>query len=139
MEAKLVKVLIEAVTTFFAIAALAIQTPALASNLVESTPEANAIVTQGAEVGPQIDLRFSEPISLNLSNFVVVGPRGHHLTTTIGQDLNDKSLVFVSIWDQIVPGKYTVLWQTASSGNGTGSHGSYVFTVKYARAADKPK
>ena len=115
------------------------RTPALA-NLISSTPDANAIVTQGAEVGPQIDLQFSEKVEINRSRFVVVGPKGRHLTTTIGQDVNDKSLVFISIWNEIFPGKYTVDWQTASpERRGIGSHGSFTFTVKYAKAADKPQ
>jgi copper resistance protein C len=95
---------------------------------VSSTPEANATVLQGAAVGPQINLQFSERVDLNLSRFAVRGPRGH-MTATVGQDLNDKTVVFVSLWNTIVPGKYTVEWQIQSSDKHR-SHGSFSFMVK---------
>jgi copper resistance protein C len=107
----------------------ALGSPTMArAGLVSSTPEANATVLQGAAIGQQIDLQFSEQVDLNLSKFAVRGSRGH-MTTTVGQDINDKTVVFVSLWSTIVPGKYTVEWQIRSSDKHR-SHGSFTFTVK---------
>jgi len=83
-------------TATISVVVTALGSPTMArADLVSSTPEANATVPQGAAIGQQIDLQFSERVDLNLSKFVVRGPRGH-MTTTVGQDVNDKTVVFVS-------------------------------------------
>jgi methionine-rich copper-binding protein CopC len=112
-----------------AVAALAVASalsgPALAAtNLVSSTPDANATVT---ERPLQLDLQFSEGVVLGRSSFSVIGPRGR-VRTTIGIDLNDKAHVFVSFWDPLPPGHYTVSWHVGSAGGG--GNGSYSFSVK---------
>jgi methionine-rich copper-binding protein CopC len=114
------------------VVATAFGSPGIArAGLVSSTPEANATVTQGAAVGPQINLHFSEKIDLSRSTFAVIGPRGR-MMTTVGQDVNDKTVVFVSLWNQVLSGKYTIRWQTVSTGRQR-SHGSFTFTVKLGR------
>src|SRR5579862_1268835 len=82
------------------------QCPALAS-LTSSSPDANSnIALSSARIVNQIDLRFSEDINIYASKFVVIGPHGH-LFTTIGQDINTKSVIFLSLWSTIFPGRYT--------------------------------
>ena len=106
--------------------------PALA-DLASSSPDANATVSlHDARIVDQIDLRFSEDINLYASRFTVIGPHGR-LFTTIGQDINVKSVVFLSLWDEIFPGRYTVHWQAISSSRHRIS-GSLIFTVS-AKAA----
>jgi hypothetical protein len=43
--------------------------------------------------------------------------------------LFDRSLVFISIWNQIFPGRYTVRWHEFSSKKG-GGYGTFTYTVK---------
>jgi methionine-rich copper-binding protein CopC len=101
--------------------------PALA-DLTSSSPDANSIISlHDARIVNQIDLRFSEDINLDGSRFAVIGPHGH-LFTTIGQDINVKSVVFLSLWKEVFPGRYTVQWQTIST-NKHRSRGSLTFTV----------
>jgi methionine-rich copper-binding protein CopC len=100
--------------------------PAIAAaNLVSSTPEADADVS---ERPLQIDLQFSEAIVLGRSTFVVSGPRGR-VRTTVGVDVNDKSHVFVSFWEPLAPGHYTVTWHVATAGADS-ADGSYSFSIK---------
>ena len=106
--------------------------PALA-DLTSSSPDANSTVSLlDARIVNQVDLRFSEDINLYASRFVVVGPHGR-LFTTIGQDINVKSVVFLSLWNEIFPGRYTVHWQTISTSKHRSS-GSLTFNVA-AKAA----
>jgi len=101
--------------------------PALA-DLTSSSPDANSTVSlRDARIINQIDLRFSEDINLYGSRFAVIGPHGH-LFTTIGQDINVKSVVFLSLWKEVFPGRYTVKWQTISTSKHRSS-GSLSFTV----------
>jgi methionine-rich copper-binding protein CopC len=78
-------------------------------------------------------LRFSEDINLYGSWFAVIGPHGH-LFTTIGQDINVKSVVFLSLWNEVFRGRYTVQWHTISTSKHRNS-GSLTFTVS-TKAAD---
>jgi copper resistance protein C len=95
------------------------------ADLVSSTPESNAVVAAGPH---QVDLKFSEGIELKLSKITVRGPKGR-MTTTVGLDQNDKSFVFVSFWDALAPGKYTVDWHVVSSDKHK-THGTFTFSVK---------
>jgi len=113
-----------------AMAALAIAStlsgPAVAAtNLVSGSPEANAEVS---ERPLQIDLQFSEAIVLGRSTIVVSGPRGR-VRTTVGLDVNDQTNVFVSFWEPLAPGHYTVTWHVASAAADS-ADGSYSFSVK---------
>jgi hypothetical protein len=106
--------------------ASALSGPALAATtLVSSTPDANADVS---ERPLQIDLKFSEVIVLGQSRFAVTGPRGR-VRTTVGVDQNDKAHVFVSFWDPLRPGRYTVSWHVVSA-TANAADGSYTFSVK---------
>src|SRR5579872_1482881 len=88
--------------------------PALA-DVTSSSPDANSTVSlHDARIVNQIDLRFSEDISLYASRFAVIGLHGR-LFTTIGQDINVKSVIFLSLWNTVFPGRYTVQWQTMST------------------------
>ncbi len=98
------------------------------ADLTSSSPDANSIVSlRDARIINQIDLRFSEDIVLYASRFTVIGPHGH-LFATIGQDINVKSVVFLSLWKEVFPGRYTVQWQTISTSKHRSS-GSLSFTV----------
>jgi methionine-rich copper-binding protein CopC len=117
-----------AVVAAMIVPALGAARPALA-DLVSSSPEANSSVDlRSARIVSQIDLRFAEEIDVKSSRFSVLGPKGR-LFTTIGQDNNNKSVIFISLWSSILPGRYIVQWQTASPGKKP-DHGSLVFTVK---------
>jgi methionine-rich copper-binding protein CopC len=96
-----------------------------AADLVSSMPEADADVT---ERPLQIDLQFSEAIVLARSTFVVSGPRGR-VRTTVGVGVSDKTLVFVSFWEPLAPGHYTVTWHVATA-SADSADGSYSFSVK---------
>ena len=113
-----------------AMAALAVAStlsvPAMAAaDLVSSTPEADAEIS---ERPLQIDLQFSEAVVLGRSTFAVSGPRGR-VRTTVGLDINDKTHVFVSFWEPLAPGHYTVTWHVTSAGTDR-ADGSYGFSVK---------
>jgi methionine-rich copper-binding protein CopC len=108
-----------------AVAAAASAPAFAATSLVSTTPEANATVTESPQ---QIDLRFSEGIVIGQSSFLVTGPRGP-VRTTVGVDLNDKAHVFVSFWDRLSPGRYTVTWHVTSAAAAR-ADGSYSFSVK---------
>ncbi len=92
--------------------------------LVASTPDANAVVT---ERPMQVDLQFSEKV--RVITVLVSGPGGRRVTATVGVDQNDTSQVFVSFWDTLRPGTYSVQWNVLSADNQR-ADGSYSFTVK---------
>ena len=100
--------------------------PAIAAaSLVSSNPEVNAAVTERLQ---QIDLTFSEDIEIARSAISVAGPRGA-VRTTLGQYPRQKSIVLVSLWNTLGPGRYTVNWHVRSIGKGV-SHGVLTFAVK---------
>jgi methionine-rich copper-binding protein CopC len=96
-----------------------------AASLVSSSPDANASITERLQ---QIDLTFSEDIDIARSTISVAGPRGA-ARTTLGQYPRQKSIVLVSLWNTLGPGKYTVNWHVKSVGKGV-SHGIFTFAVK---------
>ena len=96
-----------------------------AASLVSSNPEPDAAITDRLQ---QIDLTFSEDINIARSAITVAAPRGT-VRTTLGQYLGQKSIVLVSLWNTLGPGKYRVNWRVGTAGKGMG-HGVLTFTVK---------
>ena len=96
-----------------------------AASLVSSSPEADASITERLQ---QIDMTFSEDIEIAASAISVAGPRGA-VRTTLGQYPRQKSIVLVSLWNKLGPGRYTVNWHVRSTGKGV-SHGVLTFAVK---------
>ena len=76
----------------------------------------------------QIDLTFSEDINIARSTITVTGPRGS-VRTTLAQYPRQKSIVLVSLWNTLGPGKYRVNWRVGTAGKGMG-HAVLTFTVK---------
>jgi copper resistance protein C len=119
-----VKSFLEKAAVAFAIVT-ALNSPAMAvANLVSSLPEANKVATERPQ---QIGLQFSEDL-LKVMAVTVTGPKGR-LATVLRLGQFDKKQVYVTFFDELGSGRYTVRWQVMSSGNHKIS-GTYTFSVK---------
>jgi methionine-rich copper-binding protein CopC len=124
MEAGVVKRFFKKAAVAFAlVTALNSQAMAVAS-LVTSIPSANEVVTERPQ---QVNLQFSDDL-LSVIGVTVTGPRGSlPIVLRIGQ--YDKKQLYVSFFNMLGPGRYTVKWQVMPSDRHR-IHGTYRFSVK---------
>ena len=113
----------KAAVAFAIVTALASHAMAVAK-LVSSTPEANEVATLRPQ---QLGLQFSEDL-LKLIDVTVAGPKGR-LATVLRLGQLDKKQVYVTFFNELAPGRYTVKWQVMSSDRHR-TQGTYTFSVK---------
>jgi methionine-rich copper-binding protein CopC len=97
------------------------------ANLASPTPAMDSIV---AASPAELDLKFSEAISLKFSGVKVVGP--DNAAVAIGAASlakHDESTLVVPVSAPLAAGVYTVDWHVLSK-DGHKTHGSYTFTLK---------
>ena len=82
-----------------------------------------------ASAPKELDLTFSEQITLKFSGVKITGPGDAAVTTTDGKLKDDGMTLMVPLADTLPAGKYSVEWHVLSA-DGHKARGKYGFTVK---------
>jgi methionine-rich copper-binding protein CopC len=97
------------------------------AELVSTTPPADSTVKAAPT---ELDLKFSEGLSLKFSGVQLTGPDKEAVKTgTAALGPNDDTTLVLPLPASLAAGMYTVEWHVLSS-DGHKTHGSYAFIVK---------
>ncbi|NLR99641.1 copper homeostasis periplasmic binding protein CopC [Rhizobium sp. P38BS-XIX] len=109
-----------------AVASLTLAGQALAhAHLKSSTPAADSAVKESPA---ELDLTFTEGLSLKFSGVTVSGPDKKVVKTGNASLMDSDKTLMVPVSDKLAPGKYTVEWHALST-DGHKTNGAYSFTV----------
>jgi len=107
---------------------VAVSAPAFAhAHLKSATPAVNGTV---ATAPTELDLKFSEGLSLKFTGVKVTGPAKAAVATgDAALGAGDDTTLVVPVSDTLAPGSYAVAWHALST-DGHKTSGTYKFTVK---------